>query len=135
MKIVFLFISAAFTATEILKWVGHLNFVLFSEIILVVQMDGQYFFLVSEIDGNWKILEYGIYDKQEFLYFCIFWQIWPNLSYQNCLFKMKFKSRLIGISWNQWWCLVSLFWTKNTILGHILTKKNQNCTFKMTLGF
>lgn len=42
--------------------------------------------LVTEFHGNWKILEYGIYDKQDS--FC---PIYANfaLKYQNCPLKIK----------------------------------------------
>ena len=77
-------------------------------------------FLVSEFDGNWKILENGIYDKQDFFY--PFWAILTKPIKVVCL-RWHLTPTLIGVSWIWWWCSLFLSWTKNTLLLQIWPKK------------
>ena len=90
-------ISGAFTITKILKRV-ILTFLLFSKIIS------------SEL--NFSTLFGQICLIQRIKIKVVWW-------------RQKSAPRLIRICSIEWWCSHFLFWTKNTIFGHIWFKKSK----------
>ena len=88
------------------------------------------FSLVSKFHGNWKILECGIYDKQDFSY--LFWEHLAKTIGIVCL-RWNFASRPIWTCWIWWWSPLSLFWTRYTLFGEIWSKKNETVCFRRKL--